>query len=167
MRKPKILVRPSDPLLLDRMIDVCAAAYWLVYTLWAILAGVLGIATITHAAGEFYNFMWSAGIGTFSLVALLTSISLFFDFGERFAPPFKKKVELYAVRCLIILIAVYPVLLFLSAFGGDTVRAPSAVLSLSYLIFPIFRTYVLKKRIITFERAKKEILANDDSATVE
>lgn len=167
MQFPKLLARPGDPLLLDRMVDVCAAAYWMVYTLWALLAGFLGIATITDAAGGFYNFMWSAGIGTFSLVALLASVSLFFDFGHRFDPPLKKKVELYAVRCLMILIAVYPVLLFLAAFGGDGNRAPSAVLSLSYLIFPFFRTYVLKKRIVTIERAKKEILANDDTAIVE
>lgn len=167
MKFPKLLARPSDPLLLDRMIDICAAAYWLVYTLWALLAGLLGVATITDAAGEFYNFMWSAGIGTFSLVAFFASVSLFFDFGPKCEPSFKKKIELYAVRSLMILIAVYPVLLFLAALGGDGNRAPSAILSLSYLIFPFFRTYVLKKRIVTIERVKKDIPVNDDIAIIE
>lgn len=164
MSTPKKLASPSDPLLLDRMIDVAAAAYWAIYALWALLAGFLGIATITHAAGEFYNFMWSAGIGTFSVIALLASISLFFDLGPRFSPSTKKKIELYAVRSLSILIAVYPVLLFVAAFAGDGNRAPSAVLSLSYLVFPLFRSYVLKKRIVSFERAKKVILSNDNAA---
>lgn len=138
------------------MIDVAAAAYWGIYALWGLLASILGIATITQTVGSAYNFLWSGAIGTLCTVACIAAVSLFFETG-RLTNVVKKQVELWAVRLLSCIIFVYPILLFITAISGDTNRAPTAVLSLSYLIFPLYRTYVLKKRIIAFERAQKDL----------
>lgn len=160
-KKPRALYRPSDPLLVDRMVDVASAIFWGIYALWGLSASILGIATISKAISPGYNFLWSGAIGTFSAIACLGAISLFFDLGSKYNPLFKKRVELWAVRSLLCVIFVYPVLLFVTAFASDDPnRFPTAVLALSYLVFPTLRAYILKKRIEAFERAQKEYLPN-------
>lgn len=160
MKFPKVSATPNDPLLLDRWVDVAFAVLWGIYALWALAASILGIATITGHVGPLYNFVWSVSVGFFATVSCLAATSLFFDLGSRLRPPFKKRIELWGVRTMGCLITVYPVLLFISAFGGDGNRFPSAILATSYLVFPLLRVYVLKKRIATFERAQTEIASN-------
>lgn len=142
------------------MIDVAFACLWAVYAGWGLFAAILGVATITEAVSETYTFLWACSIGVFASLAALAATSLFFDLGTRLKPPIKKRIELWAVRMLICLIAVYPALLITAAVAGDLNRGPTAVIALSYLVMPVYRNYQLKRRIKNFERAAKEILTN-------
>lgn len=160
MYKPRILVTPSDPLLLDRSIDVFFAGVWALYAAWGLSASILGVATITDAVSPVYTFLWALSIGVLSSVACLSAISLFFDLGTRLRPPVKKRVELWAVRVLACIVGVYPVLLVIAAVSGDPNRGPSAVLAFLYVLIPYFRGRMLRKRIRNFERATQEILTN-------
>lgn len=156
----RIQNHPGDPLVTDRSQDLASGILWLIYSLWGLVATFAGITTITEQAGPLYNFLWSMGIGVVALTASLSAFSLFFDLGTNLSPPMKKRVELWAVRVLALLIAVYPILLSFAVLGGDTVRGPSAVLAFSYLVIPIWRSHVLVKRIRALDRARKEIINN-------
>lgn len=155
-------VRPSDPLIVNRFEDVTFAVFWFIYTMWGLAASMFGIGTIERQAGELYNFLWSGAVGTFSLIACLAAISLFFKFpGNRLVPPNKKMIEMWAVRVLIPLILVYPVLLTISAiFEGDLNRGVTAVHACSFLVFPWYRQYSLRRRILNFKRAAQEIVSD-------
>lgn len=154
----------KDPLVLDRSIDLAAAITWLIFAFWGLVASITGLETIVSAAGPLYAFLWAGGIGTFATIACAAATSLFFDLGTRLAPPLKKRIELWAVRSLSLLIGLYPLLLFIAGvFSNDGNRLITAVLTLSLLVFPLYRIHVLKARINTFLRAQKELLANGDN----
>lgn len=158
-------VKPSDPLIGNRWEDVAFAVFWAIYTLWGLAASIFGIGTIVRQAGEVYNFLWSGAVGTFSLIACLAAVSLFFKFpGKRLVPPNKKMIEMWAVRVLIPLILVYPVLLMISAiFDGDLNRGVTAVHACSFLVFPWYRQYSLRRRILNFKRATEEIVSDGNN----
>lgn len=162
--KFKVLNHVKDPLVLDRSVDLAAAITWFIFALWGLVASITGLETIVSAAGPLYAFLWAGGIGTFASIACASAISLFFDLGYRLPPPFKKKIELWAVRSLSLLLGVYPLMLFIAgAFNSDGSRFITGVLTLSLLVFPLFRIHVLKTRIKTFIRAQKELLTNGDN----
>lgn len=156
---PKLRARPRDPLILDRWLDVAFACLWGIYAAWGLTTLLVGLPTITINTPEWYSAVWAGAVGILSAIAFLACVSLFFLTRPHFLV--KKKIERYAVVALVFFILVYPVLLIASATGGDIDRASLAVLSVSYVIFPIYRIYVLTSRINAFEVSSQEL--NDAS----
>lgn len=151
----KFRVKPSSPLIVDRWQDVTYAALWAIYGAWGLAVLFKGLPTLTQMTPGWYQVVWSGAIGILSVIACLSAVSLFFHSKISFIT--KKKVERAAVIALGAFISLYPALLFYSAFGGDSDRVGSAVLSLSYLLFPAYRIYQLNQRIKAYEKANKEI----------
>lgn len=152
---PKLRVTPFSPLILDRWLDVAFAVLWGVYACWGITTLIVGLPTITINTPEWYSTVWAGSVGSLAALAFLACLSLFFAGRPNFI--LKKKIERGAVICLIAFILVYPVLLFAASREGDTDRTSLAVLSVSYIVFPVYRVYVLNKRIKAYDIAVQEI----------
>lgn len=151
----KFRVKPSSPLIIDRWIDVVYAALWAIYSFWGGAVLIVGLPTLTAASPDWYRALWSGCVGILAFIACISAVSLFWHSKISFIT--KKKVERAAVIALSAFIALYPVLLIWSAVGGDSDRVGVAVLSLSYLLFPGYRIYLLNQRIKAYEAASKEI----------
>lgn len=151
----KFRVKPSSPLIIDRWIDVTYAALWAIYSFWGGAVMIAGLPTLNAASPDWYRALWSGCVGLLAFIACISAVSLFFQTRVSFIT--KKKVERAAVIALSAFIALYPVLLIWSAVGGDTDRIGVAVLSISYLLFPGYRIYLLGQRIKAYEAAAKEI----------
>lgn len=147
----KFRVTPNSPLIVDRWLDVAFAALWGSYALWGLATLGSGLPTLSMAAPDWYVTLWAGAVGLFASVACLTIVSLFFE--SRISFIFKKKIERSAVIALSMLVFAYPILLWASVVGGDGDRVSIAALSLSYLIFPIYRVYVLNQRIKAYKSA--------------
>lgn len=148
-------VTPHSPLIIDRWIDVVYGLFWSIYGAWGLTTLIVGLPTLTAASPDWYRVIWSGSVGILSAIAGIAAISLFFDTKVGFIT--KKKIERGAVIALGAFITLYPVLLFSSWFGGDTDRAAAAVLSLSYLLFPAYRIYLLNQRIKAYESTVKDM----------
>lgn len=142
---PRLIVRPSDYLVITRELDLFCVLIWGIYASWGIASTVLGISTITTGLGEVFNFVWSASIGVISLIAAIAAASIFFK--TPLSQVAKKKVELTASVTLLLLIAVYPLYLLLQGLDGDPNRLVTFVLSLLYVTIPLFRARNLWQRI--------------------
>lgn len=153
----KFRVKPSSPLIVDRWIDVVYAALWALYAVWGLITMFSGLPTLDRLAPPWYPTLWAGAVGSLSAIAAICSISLFFDTKLSFIT--KKKVERAAVIALGAFITLYPVLLILAVFGGDSSRFSVAALSLTYLLFPGYRIYLLNQRIKAYELANEEVKA--------
>lgn len=143
----KLQAKPSDPLIVDRWLDVAYICLWVIYGLWGITTLLVGLPTINMATSEWYQTAWSGSLGVLSWIAAVMAFLVFFK-TEWLDQITKKRAEMAAVSVLCAFILIYPVLLTLRAFDGDIARVGgSAVLALSYLIFPGLRIYLLSKKI--------------------
>lgn len=144
--KPKLMVRPSDPLLLTRELDIFFILSWAIFAGWGYFAVFQGLETITLALGSFFNFIWALGIAVLSSIALIASIMVFFKTKMRQVS--KKRIELVAVWGLIFLVAVYPVYLAGRAISQEEINIwNSVIISLLYVLIPFFRIRNLRYRI--------------------
>lgn len=154
---PKLRARPRDPLILNRWVDVAYIVYWLIYAAWGVMTLVVGLPTLEINTPEWYSTVWAGALGGLSAVAGITAATFFWD-SKRFHFIAKKKFERSTVLVLLAFILVYPGLLIGAAFAGDESRMSLAVHSLSYLVFPVLRLYILSFRIKAFETANQEIV---------
>lgn len=144
--KPRLLMRPSDPLLVTREIDVWFAAIWTIFAAWGYLAVTHGLETITLAAGSLFNFLWALTIALLSTVAAISAGALFLKTG--LSQVAKKRIELAAAWGLVFLISVYPVYLGIRTVITDNSNLQaSTVLSLLYVLVPVIRIRNLRYRI--------------------
>lgn len=152
--------KPSDPLILDRYVDVAYALLWFSYGLWGVTTLVLGLPTITQFTPDWYQTAWSGAIGLLSITASIVTTLLFFE--TRWMSQLTKKVlERAIVFVLCPFLGIYPFLLILRSLDGEAYKtAGLAVLILSFLIFPVLRLHILKKRI----KALEEVLSNATGA---
>lgn len=138
---------PNSPVVADRWLDVAYIALWFVYGLWGVSVFILGLPTIVQFAPEWYQAVWSGVIGCLAITAAILASLVFFDTGW-ISQITKKRWERFVVIALCAFIGIYPVLLVIRVLLGDFVTAgAAAVLSFSYVIFPILRLHLLKKRI--------------------
>lgn len=145
--KPKVLLRPSDPLILDRWLDVAYIMLWISYGVWGVVTAWFGIPTFTQLTSETYQTIWSGALGLLALAAAVMALLVFFDTPWMLQIS-KKRAEHALVICIIPFITVYPILLVIRVAEGDHERvAGTLVLRISYLIFPILRVYILRGRI--------------------
>lgn len=145
----KLLVRPRDPLQVTRELDVFFIIAWVIYALWGWTASVVGLPSVTETAGSEYNQLWSATIGFFGTAAAIACASIFFK--TRLNQITKKRIELGAVLGLAGFVAFYPVALAVQAVTVG-VSAPSAIVSLLFVLIPVFRIRHLQVRIKNYER---------------
>lgn len=152
--------RPSDPLILDRYVDVAYAVLWFSYGLWGVVTLILGLPTITQFTPDWYQTAWSGVIGLLSITASIVATLLFFE--TRWMSQLTKKLtERAIVLVLCPFLGIYPLLLILRSIGGDAYKtAGLTVLILSFLIFPVLRLHILKNRI----KALKEVQSNATGA---
>lgn len=151
----RLQLSPNDPLIVDRWVDVSYISLWFIYGLWGVSAFILGLPTVVEFASDWYQAAWSGAIGCLAITSAILALLVFFETGWM-SQIKKKQWERTFVFVLCTFIIVYPGLLILRAFSGDFLLVgPSAVLSFSYVIFPILRIHILKKRI----KALKEVEA--------
>lgn len=154
-QKFRLLMRPGDPLLVTREIDVFFAIAWAIFASWGYLAVFHGLETITLAAGPLFNFLWALSIALLSTIATLASVFLFFRTSA--SQVTKKRIELAAAWGLVFLIAVYPVYLGIRTVVTDNNNLwASTVLSLLYLLIPVFRIRNLRYRIKYYAKSYSE-----------
>lgn len=153
MKSLKLVTKPSDPLVVTRMLDVFAAIIWAIFSAWGFTASALGVATITDAVGSSYNFFWSLSIGILGAVNALAAASLFFK--TPMGQITKKRIELSASSSLFVLLTLYPLFLFISALHGNENRGPAAVLALLYPAIPLARVWSLAFRIRNYAARTK------------
>ncbi len=143
----KLQLKPSDPVVIDRWFDVAYFFLWLLYGVWGVFSLVVGLPTVHMAASDLYQSYWSGTIGILGLTAASMVALVFFE-TSWMSQLAKKRIERGAVIALISFIFVYPVLLIVRASEGEVVLVgPSSVLTLSFLIFPVLRVWVLRGRI--------------------
>ena len=159
----KLQVKPSDPLILDRWVDIAYLALYLIYAAWAIFSVVIGLPTVMTLASDAYQIAWSGTIGILCLVAA-GSAALTFFYVPHMRQITKKRVEFASVFTLWFFIIVYPVLLVVRAIDGElSVTGPAAVLAISYLIFPTLRLWILHNRIQTLKPPKPQKKVTPDA----
>lgn len=149
---PKLVARPSDPLLITREVDLWYSAIWFVYASWGTLSVILGIRTITEIAGPTFNFGWSLAIALLSWGALACSILLFIR-TTWLSQVSKKKIEMMLSIGLFFLILIYPFYLGFRAYMGEEQIWPSVALAVLYLLICAFRAKHLYHRVKNYQRA--------------
>jgi len=143
----KLLVKPSDPLITDRWLDVAYVVYWLIFGLWGITSLLFGLPTVQMLTTDWYQTTWSGCIGVLASLAGVLALLVFID-TPRLKQVTKKRAEFATVAVLVVFVFVYPVLLVVRAADGETSRVgAAAVLAVSYFVFPILRLHLLRVRI--------------------
>lgn len=156
----RLQTKPSDPLIVDRWVDVSFAALWLIYGLWGVASLILGLPTIAQFSPDWYQPLWSGMIGVLAITAALLASLIFFE-TSWMKQVTKKQLERALDRVLLAFIAIYPVLLILRSIDGDVLRTgATSVIAFSFLIFPALRVHILTVRI----KALKEVEANATGA---
>lgn len=142
----KFLDGPKTPLIVDRRFDMAFMLLWLIYSAWAFTSGIEAIPSLNAVADSIYQTVWALLLGFSALIAFVFAGLTFIP--TPMARVTKEKVEMYSVISLAGLIFVYPcVLLFNLVALMDSTFAPGFVLSLSYLVFTVYRIMHLWSRI--------------------
>jgi len=152
----RLQIKPSDPLIVDRWLDVAYITLWFVYGLWGVASLILGLPTITQFTPDWYQTAWSGVIGCLSITAAILAALVFFE-TKWMRQITKKTLERGVVYILVSFVGIYPILLILRSVDGDLLKTGAqAVMAFSFLIFPILRVHLLSKRI----KAIKEVMGN-------
>lgn len=161
-KKPllRLQIKPSDPLIVDRWLDVAYVTLWFSYGLWGVVSLIAGLPTITQFAPDWYQTAWSGAIGLLAITAAILATLIFFD--TKWMKQITKKIlERGIVYVLCSFLGIYPFLLALRSLDGEAHKtAGLSVLILSFLIFPALRIHILSKRI----KAIKEVETNATGA---
>lgn len=143
----------KEAVIADHRIDIMSMMMWLLLGTWGILSTVQQV-TILKETINWYPVVWGSSIATLCLLAFIGVLMIFMvphnDYRSRIQ---WKQLELTAVSILACVIAVYPVLMFKGLFD-DSPRPDLFVLSLTYLIVPIWRIGHLRSRIANLEISK-------------
>ena len=152
----KLQIKPSDPVVLTRWVDVCYVYVFTVYALWGISSALVGLPTLNIYTPDVYQIVWSGCIGLLSTVAAFFASLVFFD-TSWMSQITKKMIEFRAVLVASAFIVVYPILLIARVVNGEVAEVgPTAILSLSYLGFPVLRLFILRMRIRTLRAISGE-----------
>lgn len=149
MKRIRLILHPGDPVVTNRWIEVAFVILWAIYGTWGVMSLLSGIPTLADATQSWYQVLWSGAVGILSYTAMIFAVSVFF--GVKPSPVTKKQFERGSVIALTAFIAIYPALLTIAAFEGDTDRIATAILALSYLVFPVFRVYMLTQKIKSYD----------------
>lgn len=147
-RLSKFFDGPRSPLVVDRRFDIYFIFVWFTYVAWAITSAVEQIVSAHSIFDNVYLFAWSGALGTSALVAMIFAFLGFIPTPMRRVA--KEKVEVYALILLCGFVSVYPCVLIYNEFvlhAHFEFFASTFVLSLRYLIAPIYRIMHLWGRI--------------------
>lgn len=151
----RLQIKPSDPLIVDRWLDVAYVALWFTYGLWGVTTLILGLPTIQQFTPQWYQTAWSGAIGLLAITASLLAALIFFE-TKWIRQITKKTLERAIDGILCTFLGIYPLLLILRSIDGDFARtAGLSVLILSFLIFPLLRIHILTKRIKALREVQK------------
>jgi hypothetical protein len=151
----KLKFHPRDPMVTDRWFDIAFIANWVVYCFWGVAIFIQGLPTFDITTPYWYPQAWAGAIGVLSGVAALSALSMFVQ-TPRLTDLWKKKIELGSLTALGAFISIYPITLIGLAISGDKGRIAIAVLSLSYLIFPLLRIHLLRRALRMYEKTEQE-----------
>jgi hypothetical protein len=145
--KPELQVHLSDPVILDRWLDVAYIALFASYGIWGVTTALIGLPTVSGFTNGLYQLLWSGAIGIIALNAAFMAFLVFFK-TSWMRQVTKKRLELASVIALIPFIVLYPILLVIRIFYGEgDLVGGTTVLGISYLIFPVLRVWILRGRI--------------------
>lgn len=135
------------PLVVDRTLDLAFIIMYVIFALWALISSVENIPSFDRVSTTLYQFIYGGAVGTFAAIAATAAILQFFRTGG-VRKDHKEKIELYAVVLATGFIFVYPCVLAFNLFilHAKGVEA-GFVLSLYYVLFPLWRIRHLWKRI--------------------
>lgn len=126
------------------------AVLYFVYIAWAVASIIGGIPTLIQAQGDTFQLLFS------SLVLICTLPACI---GATFFPLFAR-LELYAGVAFVSLMVVYLYFLIQRAISGESVIGVSAVVTVSYIVIPLFRSLIiylfLLRQAKTVTRAERE-----------
>lgn len=145
---PKVIARPSDPILSTREIDVFFAVGWLGFAWWGLFSALFGVKTIVDPLGFWFSTVYS---GIFSLLALLCSLiatSLFFRIGT-ISNLTKKKWEQSLAIGMFFFFLIYPVNIMVRALT-DSAITPNLGIALVCLLVIFYRIRNLRYRIFSY-----------------
>lgn len=143
-----IKAKRFEPLITDHRIDLMSMTMWLLLGLWGVLSTVANV-TVLKDVSNVYPIVWGSAIGLASLCAFIFALNTFSCPPSLIPQRIKwKRAEMIADSVLVGLIIIYPALMFLNMFDGkDTPRPDLFVLSLTYLVVPMWRIGHLASRI--------------------
>lgn len=139
---------PKTPLVVDRRFDIYFIIVWFTYVAWAIGSAIEQILSVNSFFDNIYLFVWSGLIGTSAMLSAMFAILGFVP--TPMSRVNKEKIEMYSLIILAGLVSVYPCVLIYNQFVLHThfeFFASTLVLSVRYLIAPIYRTMHLWGRI--------------------
>lgn len=143
----KTLDGRRTPLVVDRTLDIAFIVMYVIFMLWALISSVENIPSFDRVTSTFYQFVYGGAVGTFAAVAATAAVLQFIKTGG-VRKDHKEKIELYSVVLMTGFIFVYPCVLAFNLFILHTHGVDAAfVLSLFYLVFPLWRIRHLWKRI--------------------
>lgn len=127
--------KPNDSMsdMLALMFHRSTAVLYFVYIAWAIASVIGGIPTLIQAQGDGFQLLFS------SLVLLCTLPACI---GATFFPLFAR-LELYAGVAFSSLILVYLYFLIQRAATGESAIGVSVVVTLSYIVIPLCRSFII------------------------
>lgn len=137
---------PHTPLVVDRKFDMFFIVLWSIYATWALVSSIEEIPSFSMLAVPISQFIWGGLLGTVSFMATIFSIMTFFPSG--LSRVGKEKLELLSVIMIGGFIAVYPCVIAYNIVVFDNWNALAGfVLSLSYMLAPVYRAVHLWGRI--------------------
>lgn len=139
-------VRPSDPLLTSRWLDVTCAVMWALYLVYALATLISPLQTFELAgAPDWYAFVWSIGVAGTAGTATLAAHWMFYD--GRVGLLFKKRLERDALTAFMAFMVLYGLLLVDVVIHGSIARLAQIVIVALALPLPTFRVFHLRRRI--------------------
>lgn len=156
------LTRVREPILADRSLDLMAAAFWGLLSVWGIASSVTGLPTVGLLTNPIYEIVWGGCIGVLCLLAFYGAISTFFTNPDLLARIRRKGLEMRFAAIAGGFIAVYPALLAGAViFQGRWDRFALIFGALTFIVVPTWRVRHLYQRI-----AKLRQIAREESEAV-
>lgn len=149
----RLQVRPGDTLILDRWLDVAYVALWTIYGAFGLTALIEGFPTIQWFTPDAGMTIWSGLVGVASSVAALAAASVFFTAPP--SPETKKQIERAMVKVIIVLLIVLVIASLTEAIFFHRAHS-GAVVAFSYLVFPVLRVHILRKKIEAIHAVQNE-----------
>lgn len=129
------------PVFVDKTLLWALSIWYAVFAFWGVAAFYFGIRTIDITAGDSFGAWYALAICLVS--AILLPLPIFPDNEKHVA----ERVEKYVTIAWLAIVSLYPIsLAYQTIVNYDDTRAQLTVLSLAYLVFPIWRfTFLFRK----------------------
>lgn len=134
----------TAPVLTDKTLDLAFAVKYFIFSVFGAVGAASTVPAISVVGGAVYELFWTISIFLVSLAA--TALVLY----NLFHQPTKWntiKLEFYTTIGVVFLVGTYSGALITLALQGSDTRYSLAVISLSLLVFPVWRLRQLWKKL--------------------